>query len=453
MKTKALLLIASFALVQSQRLLGQTTQTNACVGSTKLVCQVPANAVILSAGTFGTPQAQNAAFQTTLPINAAVATQLAQLPVPSATVGSVSIRKKAGEPPARWDNLGPILTDRPDTVGRGHLFAGFSYQHFQFNALDGFKLNNQKNPFPIAFTYSDPAVDPVTGKPTQDPKVHYGRVDNLIDFKLDQYLFILTGGVTQSTDLSIIIPINSVSINVKSSDFQAYDYDINTQTYSLHTISTGNQVTSTGSASGGGDISIGLKQMLVGQNHTRPAVSAGFTFRFPTGDSFSYLGSGAMGGGVFMLAEYRAKFAPHMKLAYQWNDKAKVLDIAGGGRATLPGGLQYAFGTDYSVSRKLTLNADLLGSQFINTPYFTKTTNTFNPVPGTGTGVPPTYDVITTPSNTYTTVNFSGGAKFLPWRSFLLYANALIQLNDVGLKANVSPLFGIAYNFNFSKAD
>ena len=437
MKAKVLMLSISFAFVPAFCAFGQVN----CATSTKLACQFPVSAVALGTGTFG-PEAIPAAEQIAIPINSSLAVQLSQLPVPSATVGAISIKKEGSEVPVRFNNLGPILTDRPDTVGRGHVFTGFNYQHFNFNSLDHYSLRN----LPVAFSFSDPATE-------ANPKVHYGSEVNDIEFRLDQYVFVATAGVTQTTDLSVIIPINSNSMKVVSKDFLAYDFDIRTATYSSRQLQPGSQITTTGSASGLGDMIIGFKQMLVGQNHTRPAAAVGATFRFPSGDSFNYLGSGAMGGGVFGLVEYRARFAPHLKLAYQWNDKAKVLDIANGGRAPLPGGLQYAFGTDFSVNKKLTLNVDLLGSQFINTYSFTVTTVPFNPAPPKGSGIPANYTVISTPPNTYSTANFSGGVKWSPVSRFLLYGNALIQINNVGLRSDIAPLFGIAYNFDFAKND
>jgi len=439
-KAKVFLLSIWFAFVPASLSFGQTSP---CVGSNKLVCEFPVSGSILSEATFGPgTEAVTQALDAAVPINAAIAAQLTQLPVPSATVGVISIKKKGSDVPVPFNNLGPILTDRPDTVGRGHVFGGFNYQHFSFNDLDGFYLGS----LPIAFTYPDPVG-------TTDPKVHYGSMENNVNFKLDQYVFIATGGVTPTTDVSIVVPINSVSMNVTSFGFAAYDYDIASSSYSLHTTGTATSVTSKGSASGLGDISIGVKQMLLGQQHTRAAAAVGATLRFPTGDAFNYLGSGAYGGSIFGLVEYRARLAPHFKLAYQWNTQSKVLGLANGSSATLPGGLQYAFGSDFSALRTVTLNVDFLGSQFVNTPYLTKNTYAFNPTPSAASGVPPTYNLISTPKNTYTTVNFSGGVKWAPVGHLLLYGNALVQLNNVGLRAVVSPLFGVAYNFNLARGD
>lgn len=187
--------------------------------------------------------------------------------------------------------------------------------------------------------------------------------------------------------------------------------------------------------------------MIVGQQHIRPAAAVGVTFRFPTGDSFNYLGSGALGGSMYLLAEYRAKLAPHFKLSYQWNDNTKILDLERGGAKRLPGGLSYAVGTDFRVLRRLTLNGDFLGSQFLNTPNFTVNTLQFNPAPSSGLNIPPSYTVVNALPNTYTSTSFSGGVKVSPHAGFVIYGNALVSLNNVGLRSDVVPVVGIAYNF------
>lgn len=433
MKNKFLLLVVCLAVAPS---LGSYGQSSVCDNSTKLVCVYPFNAVVLSEKTFG-GAAKLAALNASIPINAAIATQLTQLPVPSATVGTISIKRKGSEVPVPFNNLGPVLTDRPDTVGRGHIFAGFSYQHFNFNALDGIDLNS----LPMAFTFSDPVGTP-------DPKIYYGSSQNNVAFKLDQYIWILTAGLTRTTDLSIIIPVNWIDVSVTSSNFQAYEYDIASTQYSNHSFQQLTSVSSHGSASGLGDITVGLKQMIVGQQHIRPAAAVGATFRFPTGDSFNYLGSGALGGSMYLLAEYRAQFAPHFKLSYQWNDNTKILDLQGGNATRLPGGLSYAVGTDFRVLRRLTLNGDFIGSQFVNTPNFTANTYQFNPAPSSGLNIPPAYTVVSALPNTYTSTNFSGGLKFSPHSGLIFFGNALIPINNVGLRSNVVPVVGIAYNFS-----
>jgi hypothetical protein len=135
-----------------------------------------------------------------------------------------------------------------------------------------------------------------------------------------------------------------------------------------------------------------------------------------------------------------------MKLSYQWNGNSQVMNLQSMPSIGLPGGLQYAAGADFKIVRSLTLAADLLGNQFVNVPSFTSgLTNLPGP---SGQGGIPSQISTTTPTNlTYTTANFSGGLKWSPRPHFLLYGNVLVQLNNVGLRSDPVPLFGIAYNF------
>jgi hypothetical protein len=425
-----------------------TSLTSGTTNQGKLICQFPFSGTLLAQLTFGSSgpifnAEASAAFKAATSINAAVAAQLTQLPVPSATIGVIQIRRKGSDIPAPFTNLGPILTDRPDTVGRGHVFGEFAFQHFNFNKLDGFGLSS----LPLAFSYTDAVGS------TADPKIHYGSMSNDISFQMDQYIFVATGGITGTTDVSVVVPVNNVQVKVAASNFSAFDYDINTHSYFSHNPPANTPpLISTGTASGLGDIIVGVKQMVIGQDHLPPAVAVGATFRFPTGDSFNYLGSGAMGGTIYGLAEYRAKLAPHFKVAYVWNDNTKILstDLQSGG-TRLPGGLSYALGADYRLNPKVTLSADLIGNQFINAPYFNQTSQPLNPAPTTP-GVPANFNNVAPIPNTYTTTSFSGGVKWSPIPHMVVYGNALVQLNDVGLRSDVVPLVGIAYNYKRTPA-
>ena len=428
MKAKTLLLFVSFACLPTVYSFGQVV----CSSSTKLVCQFPFSTQTLGVFASGSNSASalaTAAELVATPINASIATQLTQLPIPSATVGVVTLQKKGSEFGTAFDNLGPVLTDRPDTVGKGHIFAGFSYQHFNFNALAGQSLAN----IPIGFSY---AIGNVTS---------YEAVSNQVSFQLDQYVGIATYGATRKTDISVVVPFNSVSLNVTTSGFQGYQYNATTNSYG-QIFSPTTSVSSSGSSNGVGDVSLIVKQLVIGGEGSRGAVAAGASARFPSGDALNYLGSGAFGGSIFGLFEYRARLAPHMKLSYQWNGNSQVMNLQAAPTTGLPGGLEYAAGADFKLIRSLTAAVDLLGNQFVNVPSFTSS-NPNLPGPAGQGGIPKTIPFTTSTKLTYTTANFSGGLKWSPKAHFLLYGNVLVQLNNVGLRSDPVPLFGIAYNF------
>jgi hypothetical protein len=429
-KAKTQLLFISFACTLTGYAFGQVN----CTTSTKLICEFPVSAEVLGVNTVGSPFV-NDVQQIAGPINAAIATQLTQLPIPSATVGTVFIQKKGSDVPLAFENLGPVLSDRPDTVGKGHLFTGFSYQHFNFNSFDSQNLGL----LPVGFTFSQ--ASPFNAN---DIQTFYGSETNNVGFKLDQYVAEMTYGLTKTIDLSVIVPFNSVSLSVTSSNFQAYVYDSVAGTYSNESPKAGTTTSTSGTASGIGDVSIGVKKLLIGGEGNLPAITVGATFRFPSGDALNYLGSGAVGGNAYGLFEYRRRLAPHLKLSYQWNGNSQVMNLQAAPNTQLPGGLQYAGGADFKIIRSLTVAADVLGNQFVNAPSFSLAKQALSPAPPAG--FPSSLSIVTTPNNTYTTVNFSTGLKWSPAAHLILYGNVLTQVNNVGLRSDPVPLFGIAYN-------
>ena len=117
----------------------------------------------------------------------------------------------------------------------------------------------------------------------------------------------------------------------------------------------------------------------------------------------------------------------------------------------LPGGLQYDAGADLKVIRSLTVAGDILGSQFVNMPSLALTTVTLKPVPASTSNVPASYTTVSPLNNSYATVNISGGLKWSPIPHFLVYGNVMKQANNTGLRSDLVPLFGIAYNFKAAK--
>ena len=448
MKAKVILFLSSFACASTAALFGQVN----CTTSTKLACQFPVSAQVLVQNTIGytkstatSDPAYLGASAVAGPINAAIATQLTQLPIPSTSLGVVSLHEKGSDVPVPFDNLGPILTDRPDTVGKGHLFLGFGYQHFHFNHLDGVNLSQ----LPANFSFSQ-----TSSTNSQDFQTFYGSESNNIDFSLDQYVAIASYGLNRTTDISVVVPINNVTLKSTASKFSAFVYDSYSESYTNLTPASNSPVTTNGSASGIGDVTVGFKHLFLGGDGSRAAIAGGGNFRIPTGDELNYLGSGAIGGSAFGLFEYRSRLAPHAKLAYQWNDVSQLMDLQKSKSITLPGGMQYAFGADFRWVRSLTLSGDLLGSQFVNTPSFTLSTASVCPAtstsgscitPSSSSGINSMFTSVVTGKNTYSTVNYSAGLKWTPIRHVVLYGNAMIQANNVGLKSDLVPQVGIAF--------
>jgi len=418
-----------------------------------LVCLVPFSAAANTPS--GSVAAEKAIQLSTISINGTIAAQLTQLPVPSGTSGTIFLIKEGVPQGQRFDDLGPILTDRPETIGKKHIYLGFTYQRFRFNSLDGNSLG--------ALNFGYAAQD------TTSPNLtYYGSSANSVHFKFDQYVATAGYGISRTTDVTISIPVNSVSVSSRQTELQEYTYDSNIQQYTA-----GSQTrfsTEAGAARGVGDIKFGVKQLLYGEvygedknvKYRNLVVAAGLGLRIPTGDPLNFLGSGAYGFDLYGLVSYRnhnSRFSPHFKLGKLWNGSSVLVNSNSSESAPLPGGMEYDAGTDIRIyGRRLTMAVDVIGNQFVNGLSLKPSTIALNPVPTIANttnavgSVPASLRNVLVPANdTYTSVNFSGGIKYNPTAKLLFYGNVLVQTNNVGLRSDPVPLVGVSYNFNLGK--
>jgi hypothetical protein len=430
--------------------LGAQAQSNVCLSgasSNKLACILPF--------TTGAANAGNGSVNQAAVFNGPIGVQISQLPVAASAPGAIVLFSKGN--PAPFDNLGPILLDRPDSVGKGTLVLGISYQSFNFNHLDGIGIGA------IPFEYAEQSV---TGNTVT--QTNYFQQTVHASIRYDQYVALASYGLPKKFDLSVVVPFARVSIGT---------YNLNSSVYQVTTGDTLNFVSSVptkgtpGAAAGVGDVVANIKHELwSGGGDGRTSIATGMAFRFPTGDALNYLGSGSYGINLYGLASYKAKVSPHVKMAYQWNTNSVLLNLSGSGaNQRLPGGAQYGVGFDIGVTPQMTFSADILADEFINSPSISPATLTIPvtslgtvatanaPIPScpssTGSGITPlstascTLNTINTSNATYTTANLSMGLKFKPTKKLIFYGNVLIQLNDVGLRSDASPSVGLSYRF------
>ena len=219
------------------------------------------------------------------------------------------------------ENLGPILTDRAETIGRHRLFVGFFYQRFRFNAIDGSKsLNN----LPLV----------ITSRPSPSDITQYTQQTNDINMKLDQYVGIVTFGLTAKTDLSMVIPMDRVAISV-STTATGYFFPANGQS-SAHQLAP--QYVS-GSYSGVGDVIANIKDTFWGGERFKFA--GGMLVRFPSGNALNYTGSGAFGFNPYAVVSYQWTVSPHARVGYLWNTSSVLIPYSPPGSTEPPTGGTY----------------------------------------------------------------------------------------------------------------
>jgi hypothetical protein len=161
------------------------------------------------------------------PLSQSIGRQANLLPIASPSSGIVLVYDPSIKTfVASTDSLGPILGERAETVGRHHLFVGFSYQFFNFDNLDGVNLHN----FPAVITHIDDSENntPAGGKPVtcsinttanlNGCSFVRDRIEtvNSISLKVNQYTSYVTYGLTKRIDASMVIPIENVRMSLRS---------------------------------------------------------------------------------------------------------------------------------------------------------------------------------------------------------------------------------------------
>jgi len=356
-----------------------------------------------------------------------------------------------------FNNLGPILVDRAQTVGKERTFLGFTASQYVFTDIDSQPL--RKLPFSYYRTACPAGSTGCT--PSNAVSTTYTSEITSASFVVNQFVVVATVGMTSRLDISLIVPITRVSVGAAVPQPTSNNYIVSNGSYFEAAGPTSNN---RGAASGIGDVEFGGKYALYVGEHT--TLSAGSIFRTPSGAALNFLGSGAWGFNPFLAYSYLSNFSPHAKIGYQWNTASQLNNptyinpinsvttslcgtVVCQPNKPLPGGVQYDVGADWAAGKRFTVAADLIGNQYLNT-YRIVTSPSSTCVLSTGSSgqctllIPPTTSL---QSSSYSLSDLSTGVKWNPALSLVFSANLLTQLNNNGMRARPTPLLGIAYKF------
>jgi hypothetical protein len=450
MRFKALLVFASFLA------LGSTAQAQDVAGGGDLAAFIPTffgpEGITLQSGIPHFAHFEGQTLNNIGAFNTAFASQLTSLPLPSPASGfTYSYDSKTGVFKRSTESFGPILADRAETIGKNRFSFGFSYQHFDFDSLGGVQLSS----LPVVLQHVQFPINGVFPAFEQDVVATV----NSISAKLEQFTPAITYGITDNVDFAAAFPLARVDLTM-SSTAQIVKYgtgpDNNTTHFFANGGATNNYPERAESASGFGDILLRLKALVA--HGDSGSVALGVEGRLPTGDARNLLGSGAWGVEPFLIYSYAGKsFAPHFKVAYQWNGDS----ILGGASqaqvststhqvtglvytsAKLPKQFLYNAGVDLGVAKSVTLAFDLLGRYVQNGPELQA--STFTPTN-------PTFALPSQPNTTVTTSSFfvnelAAGLKWNAVGQLLVDLNVLLSLDHNGLHHQPTPLIGLEYGF------
>jgi hypothetical protein len=326
------------------------------------------------------------------------------------------------------DTFGPAFAERAATIGRKQFNFGMTFQHSSYSALDGRSLGDGGIRFFLPHQQLTPASF-----------VQGDVIEAQVNLKLssDSSVFFVNYGVSDALDVSLVVPVNHVSMSLNY-HAQILDFATHAVSPGTHVFSNGSKsedIASTGSATGIGDLLLRAKYRLTGQGAQGFAV--GLDLGLPTGDASNMLGSGGTQAKLYLIGSTAAgKLASHVNMGYTL------------GTHGVSDEFNYVGGEEFGVSRNLTIVGDLIGRTFrsglrlVDTPAI-HTFQQGDQAPVEATLLPA---IGTTPGG-LTSVQAAFGAKFNPTRTLLISANLVVTLTNAGLKRNVSPVFGFDYSF------
>jgi len=369
-------------------------------------------------------------------ITNAVGGNVADFPFSSAS-GGTTFRFEGGTPIPTSISTGPIFAERGQTLGRGRVLVGFSYNTFSYATIRGVDLKNVN----LVFTHQNvtgPKCDSIVGKSCNPMGVPTLENDimpfNLsLDIHVSLASFTFTYGLSDRLDIGVALPLVSTSLVGASQaniipfgGDSAFHYFGGTPTNPVLSASRFVQ----GSASGVGDVAVRVKWNV--HSGDKSSVALLVDGRFPTGSEADLLGAGEFSGRAVAVVSARFdQFSPHADLGY--------LRRAGTFRNDA---VLMTLGFDHLMAPAVTLAADLI-SQF-------QVGNSKLTIPQSVSYDQPFKRVVLTseiPDIRDDLVNGSLGMKFTVSGGPTVMANALVPLNRGGLRPNVLWTLGAEYAF------
>ncbi|HUR33189.1 MAG TPA: hypothetical protein VM032_05295 [Vicinamibacterales bacterium] len=359
-----------------------------------------------------------------------IGSQLSSLPIGSSSGGfTYSYDAQLGTFTRSTETFGPAFAERAQTLGRGRINIGTSYQHSRYSHLDGSALRDGGITFVLPpGTITDPRFGNV--------------IESALDLDLtsDTTVFFASAGLASRLDVGVAVPYQQVTMNLRS---RATIRDFSTQTVSpaSRVFANGSKTqdfVSGGRARGIGDIVVRSKLKL-----TRPGLrefALTTDLRLPTGDANNLLGTGGTEAQVMIVTSYSAsRIDPHFNVGYTFADKHSSDQV------------NYVAGIEVGATSRLTLIADVVGRNFRDTlrlrPSFVQVLSPGDPSRGIPAVTSAAFATVEPQVGTLRSILGTVGLKFNPTRSVLVSAHLMATLDDAGLRRRLTPVLGFDYSF------
>lgn len=399
------------------------------------------------------------------PFNIGIATQLSVLPVASPASGVVFREDPAtGAALPSSASLGPILTERAETIGKRRFYMGFTRQQFRFNKLEGNNLHSFR-----ALDRGGSPTNVVQGTARQ--LTSPTTMDMNVDLKLDQNVAFFTYGLTSRLDASLGLTWVNSTVSAVASNAEIHNvgdpgaaggtcwcaqtYNVNQSRDTFGTDFGRSGFKLNGPFGSARMTSTGIGDTLVRVKGTvleRPsaAFALGLDLRLPSGKAEDYHGSGSTGVKPFAALSLNSKqvgavqIAPHFNIGYQFNGKSILAgDITTGTKGDLPNAFNWSAGVGITASRRVTFLADILGLTLLDSFRLRQ-----DSVPGRGQGATTATGIgLATDKQNIQMNSGAFGVKIKLGGNLVFSTNVLVAFDSNGLRDRAVPLFGLGYTF------
>ena len=366
----------------------------------------------------------------------AIGTSISNLPISSTSSGR-TYRFEGGVPILSSTSAGPIFAERAQTLGKGRILVGATYNAFRFRRVRGVDINN------IALTFVHvnadfPGCDTIFGGDCTLVGIpglenDHMDLDLALDLNVNATVFTLNYGLFDFMDVGVAVPIISTTLSgTSTAQVRPFGGPTAAHFFEGTPDNPGLSASRTvaGSATGLGDVAARLKVRIAQNDKSAFGILA--DGRFATGSQEDFLGAGHFSiRGLGIASAQFGRFSPHANVGYVYRDSDVITDA-----------LLATIGFDQMLASWATLALDLItelqvGESLLKLP----TTHSFD-VPFqrsvSQSNIPNIRDDI---------INGSVGMKFVTAPGLLIIANALIPLNKGGLRTNVGFTVGLEYNF------
>lgn len=329
----------------------------------------------------------------------------------NSTSSGVTFDLSQGIPVATEESMGPLLSERATSLGKGKLNVGFAFSRVDFDSFEGTDLSK----LTVDFIHDDCCTgDPVTG-PGPDGILGGFEKDVVrahINLTLNEDIYAFYGnyGLAENLDVGVIVPVISVEARANAHAEVIENYLPGSNIHTFAGAPENADSSTGGSKTGIGDVILRAKYTFTSMADL-PSMAVLGQITTPTGDEKNLLGSGETKfKGMFIASKRYNRITPHVNLGYEVTTGDDVQD-----------NMTYAVGADARMTQNLTMAADILGR--------------YNPHQ---------HDI----GNHL--VDFAIAAKWNPFKQFNAPFNAyvIIPLNeDKGLRSDAIWGLGVDYSF------